>query len=88
MVQLFDSWVGCLSPYDYERFALPYSRAVLERVSGHGAPVIHFANGAGAMLPLVRQAGGDVVGVDWRIDLDRAWDELGPTWRSRATSTP
>ncbi len=78
VVQLFDSWVGCLSPYDYERFALPYSRAVLERVSGHGAPAIHFANGAGAMLPLVRQAGGDVVGVDWRIDLDRAWADLGP----------
>jgi uroporphyrinogen decarboxylase len=77
VVQLFDSWVGCLSPYDYERFVLPHSRGVLERVSGHGAPVIHFANGAAAMLPLVRQAGGDAVGVDWRIDLDRAWDELG-----------
>jgi len=77
VVQLFDSWVGCLSPYDYERFVLPYSQRVIAAVSGRGAPVIHFANGAAGMLPLVRQAGGDVVGVDWRVDLDRAWTELG-----------
>jgi len=76
-LQLFDSWVGTLSPYDYEKYAAPYTRAVLSRVSGHGAPVIHFVNGASGMLPLVRAQGGDVVGVDWRIDLDRAWEEVG-----------
>ncbi len=77
VLQLFDSWVGALGPYDYERFAAPYSRKVLDAVGGHGAPVIHFANGASAMLPQVRAAGGDVIGLDWRIDLDRARDELG-----------
>jgi uroporphyrinogen decarboxylase len=76
-LQLFDSWVGALSPYDYEKYAAPYTRAVLARVSGHGAPVIHFVNGASGMLPLVRAQGGDVVGIDWRIDLDRAWKEVG-----------
>ena len=77
VLQLFDSWVGALGPYDYERFAAPWSRRVLEAVCGHGAPVIHFANGASAMLPLVRAAGGDVIGIDWRIGLDQARDELG-----------
>ena len=77
VVQLFDSWVGALGPYDYERYVLPHSRRVLETVAGAGAPVIHFANGASAMLPLAARAGGDVVGVDWRIELDRAWAELG-----------
>jgi uroporphyrinogen decarboxylase len=76
-LQLFDSWVGALSPYDYEKYAAPYTRAVLARVSGRGAPVVHFVNGASGMLPLVRAQGGDVIGVDWRIDLDRAWDEVG-----------
>jgi uroporphyrinogen decarboxylase len=76
-LQLFDSWVGALAPYDYEKYVAPYTRAVLARVSGRGAPVIHFVNGATGMLPLVRAQGGDVIGVDWRIDLDRAWDEIG-----------
>jgi uroporphyrinogen decarboxylase len=75
-LQLFDSWVGWLSPYDYERHALPYVRSVIERVKGR-APLIYFANGAAGMLPLVATAGSDVVGVDWRSDLDRAWAELG-----------
>ena len=83
-VQLFDSWVGWLSPYDYERLALPYlQRAVAEvrkRTAAGDAgvvPIIYFANGAGAMLPQVRQVGADVYGVDWRVYLDKAWDELG-----------
>jgi uroporphyrinogen decarboxylase len=76
-LQLFDSWVGALSPYDYDKYVAPYTRAVLGRVGGHGAPVIHFVNGASGMLPLVRAQGGDVIGVDWRIDLDRAWAEVG-----------
>ncbi len=75
-LQLFDSWVGWLSPYDYERHALPYVRSVIERVKGR-VPLIYFANGAAGMLPLVATAGSDVVGVDWRSDLDRAWAELG-----------
>jgi uroporphyrinogen decarboxylase len=78
-VQLFDSWAGWLSPFDYERAVLPHVRYVVESVRGHGAPVIYFANGAAGMLPLVAQAGADVVGVDWRVDLDTAWAQLGDT---------
>ncbi len=77
VVQLFDSWAGALGPRDYERFVAPHSRKVLDAVGGRGVPVIHFAGGASGMLAQVRAAGGDVVGVDWRIDLDRARDELG-----------
>jgi uroporphyrinogen decarboxylase len=76
LVQLFDSWVGWLSPYDYELLVLPYVRDVVDRVKGHGAPVVYFGNGASAMLNLVAKAGSDVVGVDWRIELDRAWAQL------------
>ena len=77
VLQLFDSWVGALGPYDYERYVLPHSRRVLQAVARADVPIIHFANGASAMLPLAARAGGDVVGVDWRIDLDRAWDDVG-----------
>jgi uroporphyrinogen decarboxylase len=76
-VQLFDSWAGWLSPFDYERAVLPHVRYVVDSVRGHGAPVIYFANGAAGMLPLVAQAGADVYGVDWRIGLDAAWAQLG-----------
>ena len=77
VLQLFDSWAGALAPADYERFAAPHSRRVLEALRGHGVPLIHFAGGAGGMLAQVRAAGGDVVGLDWRVDLDRARAELG-----------
>jgi len=77
VLQLFDSWAGALGPRDYERFAAPHSRKVLDAVGGRGVPVIHFAGGASGMLAQVRAAGGDVVGLDWRIDLDRARDEIG-----------
>ena len=87
-VQLFDSWVGWLSPYDYERFALPYARRAVAQVRGRGAPVIYFANGAGGMLPQVRQTGADVYGLDWRVSLDKAWDELGHDVAVQGTSTP
>ncbi len=78
-VQLFDSWAGVLSPSDYERFALPYSRRALERaVAARRVPRIHFGTGTGGYLPLLRAAGCEVVGVDWRMDLARAWDAVGP----------
>lgn len=77
VVQLFDSWVGWLSPYDYELLVLPHVRAVVDGVKGRGAPVIYFGNGASAMLHLIKGAGADVYSVDWRIELDRAWDQLG-----------
>jgi uroporphyrinogen decarboxylase len=76
-VQLFDSWAGALSPEDYREFALPYSRSVLQGLADSGVPVIHFATGTAGILKLLHQAGGDVVGLDWRIDLDAGWDLLG-----------
>ena len=75
-VQLFDSWVGCLSPDDYREFVLPHSRAVVEGVK-RGVPVIHFGTGTGALLELMREAGGDVIGLDWRVRLDEAWQRVG-----------
>jgi uroporphyrinogen decarboxylase len=76
IVQLFDSWVGCLGPDDYRRYVLPHSRAALAEAARR-APVIHFATGNPALLPLLREAGGSVIGIDWRIDLDTAWEAIG-----------
>ena len=75
-VQLFDSWVGCLSPDDYREFVLPYTRSVISNVKT-GVPVIHFGTGTAALLELMREAGGDVIGVDWRVRLDDAWRRIG-----------
>lgn len=75
-VQLFDSWAGCLSPEDYERFVLPHTRATITGLAP-GVPVIHFSTGTGGFLKSLRAAGGDVIGVDWRVNLDTAWDDLG-----------
>ncbi len=76
LVQLFDSWVGCLGPDDYRRYVLPHSRAALAEAAKRG-PVIHFASGNPALLPLLAEAGGSVIGIDWRIDLDRGWELAG-----------
>ena len=76
-VQLFDSWVGCLSPADYRTYVLPHSRRVIEELRGIGAPILHFGTGTATLLELMREAGGDVLGVDWRIDLDEAWGRIG-----------
>jgi uroporphyrinogen decarboxylase len=75
-VQLFDSWVGVLGPHDYRAFVLPHSRSLLRALSPH-APAIHFGTGTRALLPLMREAGGDVIGLDWRVDLDEAWAAIG-----------
>ena len=71
-VQLFDSWVGCLSPDDYREFVLPHTREVIRGVRA-GVPVIHFGTGTAALLELMREAGGDVLGLDWRVRLDDGW---------------
>ena len=75
-VQLFDSWVGTLSPADYREFVLPHSRAVLNRLAP-GVPAIHFGTGTAALLELMKEAGGDVLGLDWRVNLGPTWDRLG-----------
>jgi uroporphyrinogen decarboxylase len=77
-IQLFDSWAGALSPSVYERCVLPYSRRVFEGVVDTGVPRIHFGVGTGEILPLMADAGSDVVGVDWRVPLDEARRRLGP----------
>ena len=76
-VQLFDSWSGCLSPSDYEEFVLPYSRTVFDKLEGKGVPRIHFGVGTAGILKMMKRAGGDVFGVDWRIPIDEAWALLG-----------
>jgi uroporphyrinogen decarboxylase len=75
-VQLFDSWVGCLSPADYSASVLPYVRMIAEGLAP-GTPLIHFGTGNPALLQLMAEAGGDVIGVDWRIDLADAWRTVG-----------
>ena len=76
-VQLFDSWAGALDPDDYREHVLPWSRRILEELDGAGVPLIHFGTGTGELLGLMREAGADVVGVDWRTPLDGAWDRIG-----------
>jgi uroporphyrinogen decarboxylase len=75
-LQLFDSWVGCLSPADYCHFILPHMKSLLANLTP-GVPVIHFGTDTGTLLELLATAGGDVIGVDWRIDLDVAWPRIG-----------
>jgi uroporphyrinogen decarboxylase len=75
-VQLFDSWVGTLSPDDYRDYVLPHTRAVIKGVTA-GTPVIHFGTGTSALLELMREAGGDVIGLDWRVRLDEGWQRIG-----------
>lgn len=75
-VQLFDSWVGILSPDDYREYVLPHTRNVIQGITS-GTPVIHFGTGTSALLELMREAGGDVIGLDWRVRLDEAWERIG-----------
>jgi len=77
VLQLFDSWVGALSPADYRQRIMPYSQRAIEIAREADVPIIHFGTNTNGMLELIRDAGGDVIGVDWRIDLDKAWRRLG-----------
>ena len=77
-IQIFDTWGGIVSPSDYRDFILPYTRDLIAGLADSGVPIIHFVKGGGAMLDLVKQAGGQVVGLDWCVSLDRARRELGP----------
>ncbi|MEM4407937.1 MAG: uroporphyrinogen decarboxylase, partial [Candidatus Caldarchaeum sp.] len=75
-VQIFDSWVGCLSPDDYDEYVKPHMKRLFQMIS-RGVPVIHFGTGTSSLLPSMKEAGGDVIGLDWRINLDEAWKRLG-----------
>jgi uroporphyrinogen decarboxylase len=74
VIQVFDSWVGALSPADYEEFVAPYSARILGAVD---VPTIHFGTGTASLLKLMAGAGGDVMGIDWRVPLDVAWKDVG-----------
>jgi uroporphyrinogen decarboxylase len=76
-VQLFDSWVGCLGPDDYRQFVLPFVQQIIRGITP-GVPVISFATGNPQLIPLLAEGGAAVVGVDWRVRLDEAWQMIGP----------
>jgi len=77
VVQIFDSWIGCLSPSDYREYVFPFMQDIFLALKEEDIPSIHFGTGTAGLLPLMAEAGGDIVGVDWRIPLDRAWDSIG-----------
>lgn len=87
-VQLFDSWVGALAPDDYERSVLPHSRRAIELAREAGAPVLHFGTGTAGLLERMHAAGADVLGLDWRVRLDEAWERLGPGARVQGNLDP
>jgi len=76
-LQLFDSWVGCLSPHDYRIYVQSHTKRVLARAAEAGVPLIHFGTGTASFLEDFAAAGGDVISVDWRLPLDAAWDRIG-----------
>jgi len=76
-VQVFDSWVGALSVSDYREFALPHTQKIFEAVRALGVPSLHFGTSTSTLLPAMREAGGDVIGLDWRISLDAGWALVG-----------
>jgi uroporphyrinogen decarboxylase len=75
-VQIFDTWVGCLGPGDYRDFVLPYTRALIQGIHP-GTPVIHFGTGTSTLLESMREAGGDIIGLDHHVELDEAWGRVG-----------
>jgi uroporphyrinogen decarboxylase len=77
-LQLFDSWVGCLSPADYATYVFPHSQRALQLAGASGVPLIHFGTDTATLLEDFARAGGDVIGVDWRVPLDVAWARIGP----------
>jgi uroporphyrinogen decarboxylase len=96
VVQLFDSWIGYIAPRDYERYVLKHTKRVLDEVKAHGnrvvpdggVPVIHFPNGATSMLDLAQKAGGDVIGVDWRLDMKNAVAQIDPRFGIQGNIDP
>jgi uroporphyrinogen decarboxylase len=76
-VQLFDSWVGCLSPGDYAEYVLPHVQLIFEGLQRERVPLIYFGTGTAMLLPLMHKAGANVLGVDWRVQIDDAWATIG-----------
>lgn len=76
-VQLFDSWVGCLAPNDFDEYALPHVRWIIDQLKPAGVPIIYFGTGTSTLLTRIKMAGSDVIGLDWHVQLDEAWASLG-----------
>src|SRR5438105_940638 len=76
-IQIFDSWVGCLAPNDYRQFVLPRTTELVQALKKWGLPIIYFGADTAALLESIQETGADVIGLDWRIDLDEAWRRLG-----------
>jgi uroporphyrinogen decarboxylase len=87
-VQLFDSWVGSLSPEDYRQFVLPHSARVLEGLAEYNVPRIHFGTNTATLLETMKQAGGEVLGVDWRLPIERAREIIGPDFAVQGNLDP
>lgn len=79
VIQVFDSWVGCLSPADYTRYVLPRTKELVSKLESSGAPVIYFGTDTATLLSDMKETGADVIGLDWRIPLDIGWNEIGGT---------
>jgi uroporphyrinogen decarboxylase len=77
VIQIFDSWVGCLSVEDYHRYALPRTTELVNILGGTGVPIIYFGTDTATLLPSMKQTGAEVIGLDWRVPLDRGWDAVG-----------
>src|SRR3954466_7332266 len=77
VLQVFDSWVGCLSVEDYRSYVLPHSTALIQQLKKSGAPVIYFGTDTATLLTSMQETGADVIGLDWRIGLDQGWEMLG-----------
>jgi len=75
-IQIFDSWVGCLSVEDYRRYVLPHATALVKRLQKTGAPIIYFGTDSATLLPSMSETGAEVIGLDWRIPLDEGWNLL------------
>jgi len=76
-IQVFDSWVGCLSVEDYRRYVLPRTTELVKNLQRSGAPVIYFGTDTATLLPLMKETGAEVIGLDWRIPLDEGWRSVG-----------
>jgi len=76
-LQIFDSWVGCLSEADYRTYVLPYTKALLDAVHTDETPIIHFGTGNAVLLDIMKEAGESVIGLDWRVDFATTWTHLG-----------
>ncbi len=87
-IQMFDSWVGALSPEDYRAYVLPYSRSVLEGLAEYDVPRIHFGTNTATLLDAMKEAGGEVIGVDWRLPIDRAREIVGPEFAVQGNLDP